>query len=250
MIENSLLLGLVLGALAFICQWEELNPKFLQAGRPLIGGTLTGLIMGDVVVGMAVGAILELSALGVNTYGGATIPDFLSGSILGTFFAVSTDLQPQAAVGVAVPIAALLIQLDILARTANVFFQHRADSYAADANVDRVGLMNMLGTLPWGLSRGIPVFFGVWLGAPLMQRAVDASPQWLIDGFQTAGGILPALGIALLLRLLPLGRFWPFLLLGFVGAAYLELDLVGIAIIGGAIAALLIQFGRTGEEAV
>jgi len=247
-VENNLLLATVLAILGFVFIWEELNAKFFQFGRPLMAGTATGLIIGDLRVGLAVGATLELIALGVYTYGGATIPDYMSGAMLGTVFGSFAGMEPRAAVGLAIPIALLLTQLDVLARLSNTFFQHRADAYAAKANADRVGLMNILGTIPWGLSRAIPIFLGVWLGSALVEDAVNAAPEWLLTGLQTAGGILPALGIALLLRLLPVKRFWPFLLIGFVAAAYLDIALVGVAIFGVALAALVTMYGRPREE--
>lgn len=35
-----------------------------------------------------IGATLQLMTLGVATYGGATVPDFLSGAIMGTAYAI------------------------------------------------------------------------------------------------------------------------------------------------------------------
>lgn len=246
--DGTIVMAIVLAAFGFFSIWENLNLLFFQFGRPLMTGTVTGILVGDLKTGLAIGATLELAALGVYTYGGASIPDYASGAILGTYFANQASLSPQAAIGLAVPIALLLTQLDILARMANLFFQHRADAYVKSVDLRRVGLMNMLGTLSWGLSRAIPIFFGVWLGSGPVKAAVNESPQWLLDGLQTAGGILPALGIAMLLRLLPLRQYWPFLVIGFIVAAYLKVNLVGVALLGLAMAALVYRYAG-GEEA-
>lgn len=248
MIESTFLLGLVLAALAFFFIWDDTNPRFFNFGRPLMAGTVAGFVVGDLTLGLAVGATLELLALGVDTFGGATVPDYLSGAVVGTALGALADLEVGAAITLAVPIALLLTQLDVLARMGNVFWLHRADAYAREADLDKIGLMNIMGTLFWGLSRAVPVFLGVWLGSDLVESAVEASPEWLIDGLSTAGGLLPALGIALLLRLLPLGRFWPFLIVGFAAAAYLEVGLVGVALIGVALAALMVKYARMEEE--
>ncbi len=240
--DNTFLMAVILAAFGFFSIWENLNLLFFQFGRPLMTGTVTGLLVGNLKTGLIIGATLELAALGVYTYGGASIPDYASGAILGTFFASQANLSPHAAIGLAVPIALLLTQLDILARMANLFFQHRADAYVKTINLRAVGLMNMLGTISWGLSRAIPIFFGVWLGSGPVKSAVNSSPEWLLNGLQTAGGILPALGIAMLLRLLPLRQYWPFLLVGFVVAAYLKVNLVGVAILGLAMAALVYRY--------
>ena len=49
---------------------------------PLFAATITGLLLGDMNTGLIVGATLQLMTLGVATYGGATVPDYLSGAII------------------------------------------------------------------------------------------------------------------------------------------------------------------------
>lgn len=73
--------------------------------------------------------------LGVATYGGATVPDFLSGAIMGTAYAIISGKGAEYGIGVAVPIGLLLTQLDILGRMANTFFQHKADRYAEEGKI-------------------------------------------------------------------------------------------------------------------
>ncbi|TME96236.1 MAG: PTS sugar transporter subunit IIC, partial [Chloroflexi bacterium] len=48
----------------------------------------------------------------------------------------------------------------------------------------------------------------------------------------------PALGFALLLTMLPVRRFWPFLIIGFALFAYLKMPIIGIALVAVAIAFL------------
>lgn len=88
---------------------------------PVITGTLAGIIMGDMVLGLAIGATLQLMVLGVGTYGGASIPDFTTGAIVGTVFAVLSGQDAEFAIGLAIPVGLLMVQLDILARFTNTF---------------------------------------------------------------------------------------------------------------------------------
>ena len=61
--------------------------------------------------------------LGVGTFGGASKIDANSGTLLATAFSVSSGMKPEAAVAaIAVPVASIMIQTDILARFANTFF--------------------------------------------------------------------------------------------------------------------------------
>lgn len=49
-------------------------------------------------------------------------------------------------------------------------------------------------------------------------------------------GILPVVGIAILLRYLPTNKFVAYLIIGFVAAAYLKVPMLGVALIGVALA--------------
>lgn len=59
-------------------------------------------------------------------------------------------------------------------------------------------------------------------------------------GLKTAGIILPAMGIAILMRYLPLKRYFPYFILGFVLMAYFTktFSLLGTALVGFVFAAL------------
>lgn len=232
--------AIVLGLWAYIGFYDALGPNFIQAYRPLMAGTVAGLIVGDVKMGMLMGGTLELMALGVYTYGGATIPDYQSGAILGTYFAVQQN-SFETGLALAIPAALLLTQVDILNRFLNFVFVHRADAYATAG--DYKGFERMMvffSHMIWGLSRGLPVFLAIAFGEPLVKAVstfFDTYP-WINNGIKVVGGILPALGFAMLLKIMPVGKYPAFLLLGFVMFAYLKIPLLGIAIAAGAIALL------------
>lgn len=59
-----------------------------------------------------------------------------------------------------------------------------------------------------------------------MNLVVNHLPMWLMNGLKTAGGILPSLGIAILLRYLPVSRNISYLIVGFVLAAYLKVPVL------------------------
>lgn len=234
--EISLGQILFLSLYAFVAQLDALSLQ-ISLGMPLMAGFVTGLIMGNVTMGLTVGATLQLMVLGVATYGGATVPDFMSAAIIGTAFAIISGQDVEFAIGIALPIGLLLTQLDILARLSNTYFQHRADRYAEEGNADSVARMNLMGIIPWGLSRAIPVFLGLYFGSEVVKAITNYLPQWLMGGLKVAGGILPAMGVAILMRYLPLKRYYPFLIIGFVMAAFMKVSLIGIALLGFAVAA-------------
>jgi PTS system mannose-specific IIC component len=230
---------------AFIATFDMLETD-LGLSKPVIAGFFAGLIMGNVTLGLAVGATLQLMILGVGTYGGASIPDYMTAALIGTVFGVLSGKGLEFAIGLAVPIGLLMVQLDVLARFSNTYFQHRADKYADEGNIKGIELMNILGMLPWGLSRAIPTFLACIFGSTIVSSIVNYFPDWLMGGLKTAGGILPVVGIAILLRFLPTKKYIAYLLIGFVLASYLKVSMVGVSIIGLALA--MIEYSKISKE--
>jgi len=217
---------------------------------PIIAGLVTGIVTGNVPLGLAVGGTLELMSLGLWTYGGATVPDFFTGAVIGTAVGALSK-QPLSiaiteGIAVAVPVSLFMTQLDILGRTATTIFIHGADRFAEKQDERGISLMHGLGNIPWGLSRAIPIFFAIWLGAGPLQSLMTKIPSWLTAGLSTMGGMLPALGFGILLTYLPLKKWWAFFVLGFVLYGYLKIPLIGIAI--AALAIVLIYNSLTTKE--
>ena len=65
-----------------------------------------------------------------------------------------------------------------------------------------------------------------------MQNVLDMIPQVIIDGMGVAAGLLPAMGFAMLMRMILNKKLIPFYFLGFVLSAYLNLPVLGVAIVG------------------
>lgn len=222
----------------------QLDAISIQIGpySPLFAGTVTGLILGDLQTGLIVGATLQLTTLGVATYGGATVPDFLSGAIMGTAFAILSGNGPEYGIGLAVPIGLLLTQLDILGRMTNTYFQHKADKYAEVGDYKGVERSNLLGAIPWMLTRMLPVFIGLVFGEQVVNAINSFIPQWVMLGLKSAGALLPAMGIAILMRYLPIRKHFPYYIIGFVLMAFggANFSLLGAALVGFAFAAMFV----------
>ena len=197
----------------------------------------TGVVVGNPTYGLVVGGTLQMTQLGAGTYGGASIPNITSSGMITTAITGADPVTFAASIGVA--LAALFTQLDILARFSNTVFQHIADKYVESGNTKGITLMNHLGIIPWGLSRGLPVFVLLLFGQGLVDTLMAIIPQWLMDGFKLAGGLLPVVGFAILLRYLPVQKKPQYVILGFVLAAYLGMTTLGVALVG-LVAALIV----------
>lgn len=209
--------------------------------KPTMAGFFAGLVLGDVTTGLVVGGTLNLLVLGIGNFGGASIPDYMTGALLGTAFAIQSGQGAEFGVTLAIPIGLLMIQLDILARFSNTYFQHRAERLVESGNIEAAARMNILGLIPQSISRMLPVFLALVFGSDFVNLVVNHLPMWLMNGLKTAGGILPSLGIAILLRYLPVSRNLSYLIMGFVLAAYLKVPVLGAALVGLAFAILSFQ---------
>lgn len=214
----------------------------LQIGiyTPLFAAAFTGFLLGDIKSGLLIGATLQLATLGVATYGGATVPDYLSGAIIGTAYTIISGKGVEYGIAIAVPIGLLLTQLDILGRMSNVIFQHKADKYAEKGDYRGVEICNILGIIPWTLSRLIPVSIGLIFGDTVITTINAFIPNWFMNGLKAAGALLPAMGIAILMRYLPLKSYFPYFIIGFVAIAFSSgnMSVLGIALLGFAFASL------------
>lgn len=212
--------------------------------RPLVAGSVTGLILGDFTQGLIISATLELMWLGVAGIGAYVPPDVVTGSILGTAIGILTGEQVVASVAIAVPVAVMVQQLDVLARTIAVYFTHKADNAALDGDFDKAGKYHLRCLPLFLLTRAIPVFLAVYFGAGHVTKIFEAVPEIILNGLRVSGGILPALGFGLLLSLMLNKKLWIFLMLGFVLSVYMKIPTIGLAMVGIVFAVLYDRFSR------
>lgn len=207
--------------------------------QPAIAGMVSGLVMGDLKTGLMVGGTLQLMRLGIAAFGGASVPDYFTGAVLGTVFAVISGKGAEYGIGLAVPVALLMLQLDVAARFCNVFLLHMIDKAIDKMQVKRIPKLVLSGSVLWGLSRAIPILLMLLVGDVAVTALTNHMPEWLMTGLKTAGGVLPVVGIAILLRYMPTKQYIPYLLLGFFLAAYLQVPMMGVSILG-LVAAMLV----------
>ncbi len=102
--------------------------------------------------------------------------------------------------------------------------------------------VNYLALLALGSFYFLCAFLPTYFGAEHAKTAIDVLPARLIDGLGVAGGIMPAIGFAVLLKIMMKNVYIPYFILGFVAAAWLKLPVLAIA--AAALAMALIDFMR------
>ncbi|MBA1392823.1 PTS sugar transporter subunit IIC [Lactobacillus sp. XV13L] len=218
---------------------------YSSLNTPVGAGLIAGLIMGDMGTGLVIGASMQLMVLGVGTFGGASKIDATTGTVLATAFSVSVKgMSPQTAISsIAVPVAAIMVELDVLARFANTYFSHRIDHLIDQDHINYKAVeRNVLyGALPWSLSRAIPVFIALAFGQGLVQtiaNALNGDLMWLGNGLTVAGATLPAVGFAILLRYLPVKKHAAYLILGFTLTTLFSVLFSGLQAVGTGLSAV------------
>jgi PTS system mannose-specific IID component len=226
--------------------WFGMN--FLTFYRPLLAGLCVGIILGDPSKGALIGAAINLFYLGFISAGGATPSDPALAGWLGTTIAIAGGLSYGEALALAVPLGFLGTIVFYTRMTVDSVFVHLADRYADRGYLRGLTIANVV--LPQAfllVIAAVPVFFAVLNGVPFIVDAIRAMPVWIVSGLAVAGGVLPAIGIAMNMRFIFRWPYIPYFFIGYfmVIASDRTLPIVIIGALGLAIAGLHVVFTTT-----
>ena len=220
---------------------------FFTLYRPLVAGFFVGLILGDPAQGTLIGAAINVPYLGFISAGGTLPADASFAGWVGTTVALAGHLDPTKAIPIAFGLGLLGTIIFYARMSLDSIFAHWADARAEKADIGGVALMNWLpGQAFLFVASVVPVFLFALNGPSYVQDALDRLPLWTVNGLIIAGGILPALGIALNMRFIFRGSAIPYFFIGFIvwTATRGSLSLVVIAALGLALAYLHLTFVR------
>ncbi|HEX7495352.1 MAG TPA: PTS system mannose/fructose/sorbose family transporter subunit IID [Candidatus Limnocylindrales bacterium] len=220
---------------------------FFTLYRPLVAGFFVGLILGDPAQGTLIGAAINVPYLGFISAGGTLPADASFAGWVGTTVALAGHLDPTKAIPIAFGLGLLGTIIFYARMSLDSIFAHWADARAEKADIGGVALMNWLpGQAFLFVASVVPVFLFALNGPSYVQDALDRLPLWTVNGLIIAGGILPALGIALNMRFIFRGSAIPYFFIGFIvwTATKGSLSLVVIAALGLALAYLHLTFVR------
>ena len=234
--------AVLLGLLGAYCHLDWAVGS-LYLNRPIVLAPLVGLIFGDLQTGLLLGATLEALFLGSVTIGTYIAPDAGISSILATAVALSSGLDTEAALLLAVPIAVLATSLQNVLWALFSFTSKIADNYAAKANEKGVYMIMWFEGFLNALLKFLMVFLAWMYGSDSVAAIVGKIPDVILNGMSTAGGVLPAIGLAMLASTMMNKKNFIYLLLGYIGAAYLGLPTIALALIGVIIVMVKFNFG-------
>lgn len=221
---------------AFFCyfvQWTFGQPMIDQ---PLGVGLVAGIVFGDITTGIIIGAALQAIFIGSVNVGGATSADTVAGTVLAVCFVVVSGMDQ----GVAIPlaVAAAIFANIIYSLVLNVLMSFWApiiDWAAASGERRNLIICHFGGAVVMNALFAVPTFLAVLVGAEPASQLMNMVPQAVLNGFNAASGLLPAVGMSLLLRMLWDKKIAIYFLLGFVLFQYLGMPMIAIAAVGAVI---------------
>lgn len=239
--------AILVSVLSSLLSIEWMNGHF-GLSRPLVAGTLTGLLLGDVKTGIIIGAQLQLVFMGVTGVGAAVPPDQTIGTVLATAFAIISNQGPEIALALAIPVAVGAQALDILAKTVNTFLMHRADKVVEDSNYSSIKWLHYSGILVQFVRVSIIVFPAMYFGVEVTEKIVNMIPASVLRGLEVSGSLLPAVGFGMLLHMLNIKYLLPFYFIGFAFATFGGFSTIGITMISVCLALLIDYYTSNGKK--
>lgn len=243
--EVTLAKGLLLAIIAFIVGidfWLEALFIF----RPIIVSTLTGLVLGDLKLGLVTGGLTELAFAGLTPAGGTQPPNPVLAGVMTTVIAYTTGTSATEAIGLALPFSFLMQYILLLYYSLFSFFNRKLNIAAENADTKAFRKYNIIPMVIVAFTYALIVFLSTYVAQDAMRKLVNVLPEWLTHGLSVAGGILPAVGFGMLLNVMFNIKYLPYLIIGFIMASFIEFsNLLPVALIGTALA--LMDYFRSKE---
>lgn len=246
--EITLFQGILIGLVTAFCYSGLLLG--IYTNRAIVMSFFVGLILGDLPTALIFGALAELAYMGFGVGAGGTVPPNPIGpGIVGTILVITLKEQgitPEAALALSFPFAVLFQFVTTALFTIFAGLPNAAEKAIREGKFAKFHLLANSTYIAFAIT-GFFIGLASALSRPALQAFVEALPQWLIQGFSVAGGLIPAIGFAMILSVMVKKQLIPYLLLGYVCAAYLKLPTMAIALVGG-IFACIYYFNKDNES--
>ncbi|HLQ40278.1 MAG TPA: PTS mannose/fructose/sorbose transporter subunit IIC [Tetragenococcus sp.] len=236
---------------AFFAGMDGILDQF-QFHQPLVACTLIGLVTGNLEACVMLGGSLQMIALGWANVGAAVAPDAALASVASAIILVLGGQGQRgisSAIAIAVPLAVAGLFLTMIVRTVAVPIVHGMDKAAEDGDFRKIEILHVLAVCLQGLRIAIPAGALLFIPATTVRGILEAMPDWLNDGMAIGGGMVVAVGYAMVINMMSSREVWPFFALGFVVAAVSDLTLIAIGAIGLSLAFIYITLSKKGGSA-
>ena len=233
---------------AFLAGMEGILDEF-QFHQPLVACTLIGLVTGNLEAGIVLGGTLQMIALGWANIGAAVAPDAALASVASAIILVLGGQGVKgvpSAIAIAVPLAVAGLFLTMIVRTIAVPIVHLMDAAAEEGNIRKVEMWHIIAVCLQGVRIAVPAAALLFIPARTVQSFLESMPAWLTDGMAIGGGMVVAVGYALVINMMATKEVWPFFVIGFVVAAISQLTLIALGALGVALALIYLNLSKMG----
>lgn len=240
----SILLVIVIALLAGM---EGVLDQF-QFHQPLVACSLIGLVTGHLREGVILGGSLQMIALGWSNVGAAIAPDAALASVASSIILVLAlekgNVDPTAAIttsiAIAIPLSVAGLFLTMIVRTLSIPVVHFMDAAAEEGNIKLMEIWHIIAIFMQGIRIAIPATILLFIPHQIVQSGLNAMPAWLSGGMAVGGGMIAAVGYAMVINMMATREVWPFFILGFTLAAIGQLTLIALGAIGVSLAIIYI----------
>lgn len=147
-----------------------------------------------------------------------------------------TNQSPEVAMGIGMPIAVLMQMLVIGFFAMTAFTMGKADRYAERADAGGVSRLLIITIIVRSLLYALVAFVTVYFGEHAAQWIDDNTPKVLLEGLGIGAKMVPAIGFAMLLKIMWSKEVAGVFFIGFVMTTYLKLPIMAVAILGASAA--------------
>lgn len=222
---------------------------FYTLGRPLIAAALVGIILGDVQTALAIGVVLQAMYIGVITPGGVMPFDVDYVGYLTTALIILAKANTSLAPALAIPVGLVGVLLWNITYVSNVAFIRYADKKVEEGSTKGVRTANLLPQIWCFIVRVVPAVVILYFGSEFLQNFVNNLPPQVNQMLGVISGLLPALGIGILLNMIIKEKVYlGIYLIGFILVVYLKLPIIAVTLMGIVIALFYYKFVSSKSE--
>ena len=219
---NGLTIVLII-IVALLAGMEGILDQF-QFHQPIVACTLIGLVSGHLTEGIILGGSLQMIALGWANIGAAVAPDAALASVASGIIMVLALSGPNAdtanaistSIALAIPLSVAGLFLTMICRTVAIPIVHMMDAEAEKGNIKGVEIWHIIAIFMQGIRIAIPAAILCFIPSQAVTQLLQAMPEWLAGGMAVGGGMVAAVGYAMVINMMATKEVWPFFALGFV----------------------------------
>jgi PTS system mannose-specific IID component len=200
--------------------------------RPIVVCPVLGAILGNASLGLKLGAELELIFIGITGIGGTMPSDvFLAGTLVTAYgVGAGITLDQSLVLAVAIGLVAAMFSLMNIVVVSGSYIPV-FERLAAKGDWRGYRRMAIIGQFGLIVLPTIVVFLAIYLGADAVQKLMAAIPGFIQAGMGVAAGMMPAVGLALLMNMLWSPKASIYFFFGFGLTVYLKVNMTAMIIV-------------------